>query len=75
MKVRIMPRAERDAASADAAERYIEWLWTRPLDEVTFFQFLAFVWLLVRANERMRQATECPCAMCRYLRQSTTEIQ
>ena len=55
MKVRILPVGIEDEARADRLAAYVQRAWEAPVTEANFYQFLAFMWLLARAHERMMQ--------------------
>lgn len=53
MKVLVISTKPIDAGRAIRLQDYVNGVWNEPVNEGNFFQFLAFMWLLARANERM----------------------
>lgn len=53
MKIIVIPTKPVDKERAARLPEYVTAAWTAPITEETFFQFLAFTWLLARAHERM----------------------
>lgn len=53
MKVLVISTKPIDADRAIRLQDYVNGVWNEPVNEENLFQFLAFMWLLARANERM----------------------
>jgi hypothetical protein len=53
MRVRVLPTFIVDDANADRLSAYVQRSWSAPITEESFFQYLAFMWLLVKAEQRL----------------------
>lgn len=51
----VIARVPGDVDRARQVAAYLNWAWKAPIEGENLYQFLAFMWLLVRAHNRMLQ--------------------